>query len=60
MGKIALESGVHLKGDGGIATPAIFVGGLTSGLLATISCPHSPKARRSTAVEIIKIAPTKP
>ena len=39
LGTTELEEGV-----GGVMTPAIFVRGILCALIATVFCPHSPKA----------------
>ena len=53
---ISYLSGAQLEGGRGVATSALFVGGLMCAVLATVFHPHSPKPCRSVEVGITKIA----
>lgn len=50
--------GGKLEWGKGVANYALFVGDLMCTLLVKAFCPHSPKPRKSTALEMIKISPS--
>ena len=52
--------GAQPEGGLEVTTPALFVGNLICSLLVTAFYPHFSKPRRSTSLEMIKIALTMP